>query len=66
MIERLAQVDWVTLLLALAIVIAVLLGPYDLLMLLQRRWERQRQERIARGEDVTPKRIQDDDDEDDY
>lgn len=66
MIERLAQVDWVTLLIALAVVVAVLLGPYDLLMLLQRRWERQRQERIERGEDVTPRRIQDDDDEDDW
>jgi hypothetical protein len=65
MSERLAQVDWTTLLIALGIVVAVLLGPYDLLMLLQRRWERQRQERIARGEDVTPKRIPFDDEDDD-
>ena len=66
MIERLAQVDWGTLVLWIMIVVSVLLTPYELLMALQRRWERQRQERIARGEDVTPKRIQDDDDEDDY
>jgi hypothetical protein len=65
MVERLAQVDWATLLIALAIVVAVLLGPYDLLLLLQRRWERQRQERIARGEDVTPRRIPFDDEDDD-
>jgi hypothetical protein len=64
--ERLAQVDWMTLLIAAAIVIAVLLGPYDLLLLLQRRWEQQRQERIARGEDVTPKRIEYDDEDDDW
>jgi hypothetical protein len=64
--ERLAQVDWTTLLIAAAIVIAVLLGPYDLLLLLQRRWERQRQERIARGEDVTPKRVEYDDEDDDW
>lgn len=66
MIERWAQVDWGTLVLWIMIVVSVLLTPYELLMALQRRWERQRQERIARGEDVTPKRIQDDDDEDDY
>ncbi len=63
--ERLANLDWPTLLVWFAIVVSVLLAPYELLMVLQRRWEHRQRERIARGEDVTPKRIRDDDDEDD-
>lgn len=65
MMERLADVDWTTLGIALAIVVSVLLAPYELLMLIQRRWEQRQRERIARGEDVTPRRVPDDDDDDD-
>jgi hypothetical protein len=65
MIERLAQVDWLTVLLAAAVIIGVLLTPYDLLRVVQRRWEQRRQQRIARGEDVTPRRVPYDDDEED-
>lgn len=65
MIARLDQIDWTTLLIAIMVIIGVLLTPYDLLRIVQRRWEQQRQERIARGEDVTPRRVPYDDDEED-
>lgn len=65
MIAQLGQIDWTTLLLAIAVIVGVLLTPYDLLRVVQRRWEQQRQERIARGEDVTPRRVPYDDDEED-
>lgn len=65
MLERLQEVDWVTLVIAAAIVIGVLLTPFDLLLVIQRRWEERQRERIARGEDVTPKRLPYDDDEED-
>lgn len=65
MIERLREVDWPTLLIAAAVIAGVLLTPYDLLRIIQRRWEQRQAERIARGEDVTPKRLPYDDDEED-
>lgn len=61
----LEQIDWTTLLIAVAVIVGVLLTPYDLLRVVQRRWEQQRQQRIARGEDVTPRRVPYDDDEED-
>lgn len=67
MSARLAHIDWATLLIAVAVMVGVLLTPYDLLRIVQRRWQQRQQERIARGEDVTPKRLPyDDDDEDQY
>lgn len=65
MIARLAQVDWPALLIAAAVIIGVLLTPYDLLRVVQRRWEQRQHERRARGEDVTPKRVPYDDDQED-
>lgn len=65
MLERLQEVDWVTLVIAATIMIGVLLTPFDLLLVIQRRWEERQRERIARGEDVTPKRLPYDDDEED-
>ena len=65
MIAQLDQIDWTTLLIAIGVIVGVLLTPYDLLRAVQRRWEQQRQERIARGEDVTPRRVPYDDDEED-
>jgi hypothetical protein len=50
------NVDWATLLVVVAVLIGVLLAPYELLFLVHRLWERRRRERIARGEDVTPKK----------
>lgn len=61
--ERLAQIDWPMLLVAVAIIVSVLITPYELLQLVQRRWERQQRERIARGEDVTPRPVPDDEEE---
>ena len=63
--ERLAQVDWATLLIAVAITVSVLMAPYELLQVVQRRWERQQRERIARSEDVTARPVPDTDAEDD-
>ena len=57
---RLREVDWTTLLVAAAIIVSVLLTPYELLQLVQRRWERQQRERVARGEDVQPRPVPDD------
>ncbi|MDP9316701.1 MAG: hypothetical protein M3R24_38575 [Chloroflexota bacterium] len=62
---RLWEVDWTTLLIAAAIIVSVLLTPYELLQLVQRRWERQQRARIARGEDVLPRPVPDDEDEQD-
>ena len=45
------------LLAVVAVLVGILLAPYDLLMLVQRRWEQRRRERVARGEDVTPKKL---------
>ena len=61
--ERLAHIDWPTLLLAVTIIVSVLITPYELLQLVQRRWERQQRERIARGEDVTPRHVPDDEED---
>ena len=52
-----AELDWRILLGIIAVLVGVLMAPYDLLMLVQRRWEQRRRERIARGEDVTPKKL---------
>ena len=66
MMERLAEIDWPTVFIASAIIISVLLMPYELLLVIQRRWEQRQRERIARGEDVTPRHIPDEEyDEDD-
>jgi hypothetical protein len=54
--STLDNVDWRTLLLVVAVLIGVLLAPYELLFLVHRLWARRRRERIARGEDVTPKK----------
>lgn len=63
--ERQAQIDWPTLIVAVAISVSVLLAPYELLQLVQRRWEQQQRERVARGEDVTPRPAPDAEEEDD-
>ena len=50
-------VDWQTLALYGIALLGILLGPYEMLLLIQRLWERRRAERIARGEDVRPKKL---------
>ena len=56
------ETDWQTLLIIGIIIVGVLLGPYELLLVIQRIWEQRRRDRIARGEDVTPKKLPWDDD----
>ena len=51
------EIDWPTLLAIGAIIVGVLLAPYELLLVVHRIWEQRRRERIARGEDVTPKKL---------
>ena len=51
------EIDWQTILIASAIILGILLGPYEMLLVIQRIWEQRRRDRIARGEDVTPKRL---------
>lgn len=65
MIDRVQQLDWLTLLIATALIFAVLRAPFDLLNIVQRRWEERQRQRIARGEDVTPKRIHYNDEDED-
>ncbi len=48
--EELRQADWTTLVVAASVVIGVLLTPYELLLVVQRRWEQQRREGPVRGE----------------
>ncbi len=49
--------NWQTILIYFAIIVGVLVGPYEMLLVLQRIWEQRRRERIARGEDVRPKKL---------
>ncbi len=51
------EIDWQTILIIGSIILGVLLGPYEMLLVLQRIWEQRRRDRIARGEDVTPKKL---------
>ena len=51
------EADWQTLLTIGIILVGVLLGPYELLLVVQKMWEQRRRDRIARGEDVTPKKF---------
>jgi hypothetical protein len=44
-------------LLLFAVIVGVLMAPYELLWVLQRIWEQRRRDRIARGEDVRPKKL---------
>ena len=50
-------------LVAILIIIGVLLGPYQLLSVIGRMWEQRRRDRIARGEDVRPKKLPWDEDD---
>jgi len=49
--------SWQTVLIYIAIIVGLLVGPYEMLRVLQRIWEQRRRERIARGEDVRPKKL---------
>ena len=49
--------NWQTILIYIAIIVGVLVGPYEMLLVLQRIWEQRRRTRIARGEDVRPKKL---------
>ena len=51
------DINWPALLIVVAILLGILLAPYDLLLLVQRIWEQRRRERIARGEDVRPQKL---------
>ncbi len=51
------DVDPVVIFVILVIIVGVLLGPFDMLLVIQRIWEQRRRDRIARGEDVTPKKL---------
>ncbi len=51
------NVDWETVLLAITVIAGILLGPYDVLLILQRRWMQRQRDRIERGEDVRPKKL---------
>ncbi len=43
--------------LAVAVITGILLGPYDVLLILQRRWTQRQRDRMERGEDVRPKKL---------
>ena len=51
------NIDWETVLLAVAVIAGILLGPYDVLLILQRRWTQRQHDRMERGEDVRPKKL---------
>jgi hypothetical protein len=51
------EIDWSMVLGSIAIMVGVLVAPYQLLMVVQRIWEQRRRDRIARGEDVRPKKL---------
>ncbi len=51
------DVDWKTIFILVCFMLGVLLAPYEMLLVLQRIWEQRRRDRIARGEDVTPKKL---------
>lgn len=55
--------NWQTVVLLIVVIIGVLLGPYELLMVIGRMWEQRRRDRIARGEDVRPKKLPWDEDD---
>ena len=57
------ETNWLTVLILITVIAGVLLGPYDLLLILQRLWEQRRRDRIARGEDVRPKKLPWDEDD---
>ena len=57
------DVDWQTLFLIAIVIFGVLTGPYQLLLVIQKLWEQRRRDRIARGEDVTPKKLPWDEDD---
>ncbi len=49
--------DLEKILLLFVVIVGVLVAPYELLFVLQRIWEQRRRDRIARGEDVRPKKL---------
>ncbi len=49
--------NWQTVFVLILIIVGVLFGPYEVLLVLQRMWEQRRRDRIARGEDVRPKKL---------
>ena len=51
------DLDWKTIVILICVMLGVLLAPYEMLLVLQRIWEQRRRDRIARGEDVTPKKL---------
>ena len=51
------ETDWTALLIGIAILVGVFLAPYELMLVIHRIWEGRRRERIARGEDVTPRKL---------
>ncbi len=55
--QPLMATNWQTLVIIIVVIIGVLLGPYELLLVLQRVWKQRRRERVARGEDVRPKKL---------
>ena len=57
------SVDWPTILLIAGFIVGVIVAPYNLLLVLQRIWEQRRRDRIARGEDVRPKKLPWDEDD---
>ena len=61
--QPIVATDWQTIVIIIVVIIGVLLGPYELLLVLQRVWEQRRRERIARGEDVRPKKLPWDEDD---
>lgn len=56
--EELHQVDWTTLLVAAAVIVGVLATPYELLLVIQRRWEQQRRGQPASRDVGTPREDQ--------
>jgi predicted membrane-bound spermidine synthase len=51
------ETSWQTLLIIAVVIVGVLIGPYDILLVLQRMWKQRQADRIARGEDVRPKKL---------
>ncbi len=51
------DINWPLLILIAAFIVGVLLAPFDMLIVMQRIWEQRRRDRIARGEDVRPKKL---------
>ena len=55
--------DWRTLLIIGVFIVGVIVGPYELLLVIYRIWLQRQRDRIARGEDVTPKKLPWDEDD---